>query len=645
MPHISRIRVNNVKYNFGTQAYDDFLMKPFGGNMLYDLANGGGKSVLLLLLLQNMLPNCTLDEKQPVEKLFRSGEGSKTIHSLIEWQLDEENIRDGFRYMTTGFCARKAAETEEETKDTASIEYFNYCIFYRDYNENDIRNLPLVKEKERITYGGLRRYLKELERDASLMVRVFDRKGEYQDFIAGYGIYESEWEIIRGINKTEGHVRTYFETNYKTARKVVEDLLIEEILGTSFRRKAGLADTQDTMSKTLLDMKDRLVELAKQKDAIRSYDRQEEVLAEFSARVAFLGSVYKEQEEARTQLNRIYNAAEHYLEERKQAADGLREAERKAGEELRAYEAELLAGGLSKDRELAEEYAGKAAALLSELEQEKERKEALSALLVRKECANDYLDYLEEKKRRDEMAVTLQAMTEQSGLQGEISALVRAYKQKKENYEEELSEALAKAEHAKAGVLLKYKTAENTGRDVEREAAVADVLLEQAKKELSILCARVREQKDAIGLLLAEEAPERADVCKAKKEKAAARCALLAEEKRQLAEERESALSAVQRAETELSRYREAAALLLAEQEKLSEEKARADKLAEAYREKDYRALREAVRLRCREAYAEQARLLEQGAAAKKAAGDRRGEAVFLYGGGRSREGIYLYQI
>ena len=201
MPHINRIRVNNVKYNFGTQSYEDFLLKPFGRNMLYDLANGGGKSVLMLLMLQNVLPNCSLDEKQPVEKLFRTGDGSQTIHSLIEWKLDECDVVDGFRYMTTGFCARKAQNAEEERKETASIEYFNYCIFYRQYNDNDIRNLPLVKNKEKITYNGLRKYLKELERDNSLVVRLFDRKGEYQSFIADYGLYESEWEIIRGINK------------------------------------------------------------------------------------------------------------------------------------------------------------------------------------------------------------------------------------------------------------------------------------------------------------------------------------------------------------------------------------------------------------------------------------------------------------
>ena len=126
MPHINRIRVNNVKYNFGTQYYDDFILRFSGKNTIYDLANGGGKSVLMLLLLQNMIPNCTLDEKQPIEKLFRTSGGSQTIHSLIEWKLNGNDIKDGFRYMTTGFCARKARESgeEENTGENAAIENF-----------------------------------------------------------------------------------------------------------------------------------------------------------------------------------------------------------------------------------------------------------------------------------------------------------------------------------------------------------------------------------------------------------------------------------------------------------------------------------------------------------------------------------------
>ena len=250
MPHINRVRVNNVKYNFGTQYYDDFLMRFSCKNTIYDLANGGGKSVLMLLLLQNLIPNCTLDEKQPVEKLFRTSDGSKTIHSLIEWKLSDAHIKNNYKYMLTGFCARKAkdesglqdiSETGEGSviqKENASIEYFNYVIFYREFNDNDIKNLPLSNGKERITYNGLKAYLRDLEKkDLSLEIKIFERKGDYQRFIAGYGLYESEWEIIRGIKKTEGHVRTYFETNYKTTRKVVEDLLIEEIIQKSFNNQ------------------------------------------------------------------------------------------------------------------------------------------------------------------------------------------------------------------------------------------------------------------------------------------------------------------------------------------------------------------------------------------------------------------------
>ena len=172
MPQINRIRVNNVKYNFGTQVYDDFVMRFNCQNTIYDLANGGGKSLLMLLLMQNMLPNCTLDDKQPIEKLFRQGSGNTCIHSLVEWKLDPCYQKDGFRFMTTGFCARKGRGTDDENQDgqeqtaapTASVEYFNYCIFYREFGDNDIKNLPLVSNGERITYNGLKAYLRDLEK-------------------------------------------------------------------------------------------------------------------------------------------------------------------------------------------------------------------------------------------------------------------------------------------------------------------------------------------------------------------------------------------------------------------------------------------------------------------------------------------------
>ena len=330
MPSINRIRVNNVKYNFGTQYYDDFTMRMYGKNTLYDLANGGGKSVLMLLLMQNMIPNCTLDEKQPIEKLFRTGNGNTTIHSLVEWKLDEQDRKEGYRYMTTGFCARKAKDVEGEMakKDVAAIEYFNYCIFYREYNKNDIINLPLSKDKERITFQGLRNYLKELEhRDMSLKVCIFDRKGEYQRFISGYGLHESQWEIIRGINKTEGHVRTYFETNYKTTRKVVEDLLIEGIIEKAYAVKTMRdGEDSDTMAKMLMDIKEQLTILAKKKKDITSYDHQAELIEVLRDKVASFMSLYQEQTNMEKLLADICVTGEEFVKNDAETLEKLRDS-------------------------------------------------------------------------------------------------------------------------------------------------------------------------------------------------------------------------------------------------------------------------------------------------------------------------------
>ena len=117
-------------------------------------------------MLQNLIPNCTLDDKQPVEKLFHGEGGSTVIHSLIEWKLDDYLVKDDYRYMLTGFCARKAKDDENQNAagDAAAIEYFNYVIFYRHYNDNDIVNLPLSDGKERITWPGLKNYLRNLSR-------------------------------------------------------------------------------------------------------------------------------------------------------------------------------------------------------------------------------------------------------------------------------------------------------------------------------------------------------------------------------------------------------------------------------------------------------------------------------------------------
>ncbi len=415
MPSINRIRVNNVKYNFGTQFYDDFTMRMHGKNTLYDLANGGGKSVLMLLLMQNMIPNCTLDEKQPIEKLFRTGNNNTTIHSLVEWKLDEGSTKEGYRYMTTGFCARKAKEADGETegnKDVAAVEYFNYCIFYREFNKNDIVNLPLAKDGERITFQGLRNYLKDLEhRDMSLSVKVFDRKGEYQRFISGFGLHESQWEIIRGINKTEGHVRTYFENNYKTTRKVVEDLLIEEIIEKAFMVKTERDDEgQDSMAKMLMDIKEQLQLLAKKKKDISSYDHQIELVSVLADKVASFMELYEEKDKLTKLIADICVTGEYFagrdeekMAELKAQSDAKRLEKNKQRERIECLK-------VSRDKRQLDELIAEEKALLEKVKEYQARLKELEEDLNFKESANEYLEYVEDRKKYQQSEAVIKSM-------------------------------------------------------------------------------------------------------------------------------------------------------------------------------------------------------------------------------------------
>lgn len=525
MPQMNRIRVNNVKYNFGTQCYDDFVMRMHGKNTIYDLANGGGKSVLMLLLLQNLIPNCTLDEKQPIEKLFRTSGGSTTIHSLVEWNLDEGDIKEDYRFMLTGFCARKAkdmGDEEQPDKDTAAIEYFNYCIFYRAYNENDIVNLPLVKDNERITYNGLKNYLKELDKTvADLKVYVFERKGEYLQFISHYGLYESAWEMVRGINKTEGHVRTYFETNYRTTRKVVEDLLIEGIIEKSFRDKTNKEDLNEEMAKTLLDMKDKLVELSKKKGEINRFAHQKELVRVLSGRVTALKDLYIEKEELVSELMSAYAMLREQIAADEQTLKKQKGAIESKGQEcieidrvIACLKVQLLEEQYDKccrQQEEAELKVKNAKILLTEQENN----------INTKENASDYMEYARLQKQCGEQQAVIEKAKEGSG--DYVERLYDYASVKKSMMEQRLKETrskveeLSKKEHEQK-VALKALMKEK--RSLECEDAVERANLERLSIVVKTKEQQIAKQKKNTNLLLLEDAGKAAAAMQKRLEKA-----------------------------------------------------------------------------------------------------------------------------
>jgi hypothetical protein len=51
MPKLRSVRVVNAQFNEGRGLYQDFRMPFYGRNATYELGNGMGKSVLLMLIL------------------------------------------------------------------------------------------------------------------------------------------------------------------------------------------------------------------------------------------------------------------------------------------------------------------------------------------------------------------------------------------------------------------------------------------------------------------------------------------------------------------------------------------------------------------------------------------------------------------
>ncbi len=86
MPRINRIRIVNFSYNNDSRHILDETFNFHGGeNALLNLANGGGKSVLVQLFLQPVAPGAKIQGRN-IAGFFRKKKLPAYI--MIEWKLD-----------------------------------------------------------------------------------------------------------------------------------------------------------------------------------------------------------------------------------------------------------------------------------------------------------------------------------------------------------------------------------------------------------------------------------------------------------------------------------------------------------------------------------------------------------------------------
>jgi len=302
MPQIWRARLTNIEYDSGKKIYADELFRFNSQNTLINLANGGGKTLLIQLLLQVVLPNEMLNKRSLADLLSSK---KYTGHILVEWKLD--NLEP--TYLTTGFCFTRGNDEGDRLK------YFLYTLHYREPNELDIKNLPLVQAKTPLDYTELLTLLRGA-RNQDARVTLFerdDKRRAYLFHLASYNIFEKEWKNIKVTNNVEGGVGEFFAVA-KTAKQLLETILIPAVEETIF---AGEQDAR-RLSQAFAQVNQNLIRLPELQKNLHDFQvlrsEGERVLEAVRSFEESQGKLIRE----KSRLRKLYNSAESDMRQVKQ---------------------------------------------------------------------------------------------------------------------------------------------------------------------------------------------------------------------------------------------------------------------------------------------------------------------------------------
>ncbi|MFR4997352.1 MAG: hypothetical protein ACLUDK_09060 [Clostridium paraputrificum] len=213
MSNVNNFRVVNLNYNNNTMKIDDETFYFNGENTMLNLRNGGGKSVLVQMMMAPFVNRKYRDlGDRPFESYFSS---TTPTYILVEW-----NLEDGAGYLLTGMMVRKRdSASDENSKD--KLDIYNFVYEYKNKNEYDINRFPIIEESEGSrkikSFANSKKLFEELKKDNNYSFNYYDMNNyatsrAYFNKLREYGIDNKEWEnIIRKINLKESGLSELFK--------------------------------------------------------------------------------------------------------------------------------------------------------------------------------------------------------------------------------------------------------------------------------------------------------------------------------------------------------------------------------------------------------------------------------------------------
>ncbi|MDI6617108.1 MAG: hypothetical protein QME45_00340 [Clostridiales bacterium] len=257
MSKINAVRIVNLNYNKNTMRINDETFEFGGESTLVSLRNGGGKTVLVQMMMAPFVNARYRDLKdRKFENYFIS---PIPTYILVEWLLDNNSS-----YVLIGMgIKRRSASPDDESR--GALDIFTFIHEYKEGNEYDIHNFPVTEKTERgfkvKTFSYIKKVMDGIKADRQYIFDYFDldidsQRRKYFDILKQYNINHREWEsIIKRINLKESGLSDLFQDS-KTIPGLVEKWFLPTVEDKLNDKDDKIKNFQEIMKKFIYQYKE-----------------------------------------------------------------------------------------------------------------------------------------------------------------------------------------------------------------------------------------------------------------------------------------------------------------------------------------------------------------------------------------------------
>ena len=270
MSKINCFRAINLNYNNNTMRIEDETFNFEGDSTLLSLQNGGGKSVLVQMMIA---PFVRKRYRDTTDRTFASFfTTNRPTFLLTEWVLD-----GGAGYVLVGMMVRQRQASEEDSRE--ELDIVNFIHEYKEPNPFDIHNLPVIETDGKIKklkgFNACKLLFEETKQEMGLNFQYFDlnqpaQQKKYFDRLKEFQINHTEWEaIIKKINLKESGLSDLFK-DAKDEAGLVEKWFLSAVESKLNKEENRMKEFASIIYKFILQYKDNQSKIER-KETILSF--------------------------------------------------------------------------------------------------------------------------------------------------------------------------------------------------------------------------------------------------------------------------------------------------------------------------------------------------------------------------------------